>query len=121
MTEQERENTIEALAQCDLPEFAWIVGLAIMRRSDTQTENGSDRTKVLLGQALQARADDGSWSPWKMSAIAPADMSHYKSGWEFGDGEPFWQFGECSSCHTELCSHAKVTTCPICGHQNVLT
>ena len=121
MTKEEREITIQALAQCDLVEFARIVSLAIMRRSDARTESGCDRTKLLLGQAVQTRDDDGSWSPWSISAVASADTSYYKSDWEFGQGEPFWQLGECCNCHTELCSHAKASICPVCGHKNVLT
>jgi len=121
MTEQQRETTIQALAQCDLAEFARIVNLAIARRSDTQTENNCDRTKLTFAQAMQTREDDGSWSRWSTSAIASADLAYYKPDWEFGNGEPFWQFGECLRCHIKLCSHAKATLCPICGAQNTLT
>src|ERR1043165_2784368 len=118
MTPQEREITIQSLTQCNLVEFARIIGLALARRPDAQTESCCNRTRLILAQAGQEREDNGSWSRWSTSAIAPADLSHYKREWEFDHGEPFWQFGECTNRHTELCSHAKETICPICGGQN---
>jgi hypothetical protein len=121
MMKREREILIEQLTNCDLVEFARIINLAISRRSDAQTESNLDRTRLLFGQAVQTRADDGPWSRWKIWVVASADMSAYGPEWEFGNGEPFLQEGECGSCQTKLCSHAKATICPICGCRNVLT
>jgi hypothetical protein len=120
-----KEEIIQYLSQCNLVELNHILSSALTNRSDSTVNKVDDeysyQSKLLLCEASREKFGELTWEPWKVSLIAAEDKSQYDNTWETGNGEPFFQEGECASCEVELAGHAKKSTCPLCGKYVPLT
>ena len=112
-----RDDVIAYLNHCDLSELSGILNAVLPVRSKELLEDFTE-IKLLLVEAALLHNE----SKWSYRIVTKPNLENNKyTGWEFDNGEPYVQQGNCESCKAQLCSHAKEVKCPLCDDIVYLT
>lgn len=110
MKENFRNSTISWLAKMSDKEFVEFIYEIIKERPPT-SEILDEQGHFILGNATFDRDD----KMWVLDLIGVHDPDQYSNGFE--KNVLICQFGECTSCGSEVSSWAKHAKCPVCGEK----